>query len=90
VAGRQYVKLGDKEVDWDDSFRLYFTTKLSNPHYSPETFGQTSIINYSVTYPNPEASSLLFCQLHYSLETSGPRENPFNPFNAKPSTINHR
>jgi len=49
VQGRKFIKLGDKEVDWDDSFRLYFTTKLSNPHYSPEVFGQTMIINYSVT-----------------------------------------
>jgi dynein heavy chain len=49
VAGRSYIKLGDKEVDWDPSFRLYFTTKLANPHYSPEIFGQTMVVNYSVT-----------------------------------------
>eukprot|EP00960_Hanusia_phi_P039624 753955-Hanusia_phi.AAC.6 len=49
VGGRSFIKLGDKEVDWDSNFRLYFTTKLSNPHYSPEIFGQTMIINYSVT-----------------------------------------
>ena len=50
IAGqRKFIKLGDKEVDWDPSFRLYFTTKLSNPHYSPEIFGQTMVINYSVT-----------------------------------------
>jgi dynein heavy chain len=50
VSGqRKYINLGDKEVDWDPSFRLYFTTKLSNPHYSPEVFGQTVVINCSVT-----------------------------------------
>jgi len=49
VAGRSFIKLGDKEVDWDPSFRLYFTTKLANPHYSPEIFGQTMVVNYSVT-----------------------------------------
>ena len=49
VAGRSFIKLGDKEVDWDPTFRLYFTTKLANPHYSPEIFGQTMVINYSVT-----------------------------------------
>ena len=37
------------QVDWDDNFRLYFTTKLSNPHYSPEVFGKSMVINYSVT-----------------------------------------
>jgi len=46
---RKFIKLGDKEVDWDDSFKLYFTTKLANPHYSPEVFGKTMVINYSVT-----------------------------------------
>ena len=26
------VKIGDKDVEWDDSFKLYLTSKLSNPH----------------------------------------------------------
>ena len=43
------VKIGDKEVEWDDSFRLFLTSKLSNPHYGPETFGKVMIINFSVT-----------------------------------------
>lgn len=43
------VLLGDKEVEWDDNFRLYMTTKLSNPHYGPEISGKVMIINYSVT-----------------------------------------
>ena len=43
------IKLGDKMVEWDDNFRLYFTTKLANPHYSPEIMGKTMIINYGVT-----------------------------------------
>jgi dynein heavy chain, axonemal len=36
-------------VDWDDNFRLFFTTKLANPHYSPEVMGKTMIVNYGVT-----------------------------------------
>ena len=43
------VQIGDKAVEWDDSFKLYLTSKLSNPHYGPETFGKVSIINFSVT-----------------------------------------
>lgn len=43
------INLGDKVVDWDDGFRLFFTTKLANPHYSPEVMGKTMIINYGVT-----------------------------------------
>eukprot|EP00961_Rhodomonas_salina_P100055 1345801-Rhodomonas_salina.1 len=50
VAGnRRFINLGDKEVDWDSSFRLYMTTKLGNPHYTPEVFGKASIINFTVT-----------------------------------------
>jgi dynein heavy chain len=50
VSGaRRFIKLGDKEVDWSADFRLYLTTKLSNPHYTPEVFGKTMIINYTVT-----------------------------------------
>ena len=43
------IKLGDKMVEWDENFRLFFTTKLANPHYSPEVMGKTMIINYGVT-----------------------------------------
>lgn len=31
------IKLGDKTIDYNDEFYFYMTTKLSNPHYSPET-----------------------------------------------------
>lgn len=37
------------QVEWDDNFRLYMTSKLSNPHYGPEISGKTMIINYGVT-----------------------------------------
>ena len=46
---RRMITLGDKNVEWDANFRLYFTSKLANPHYSPEVMGKTMIINYSVT-----------------------------------------
>eukprot|EP00750_Incisomonas_marina_P009230 INCI15857.2.p1 GENE.INCI15857.2~~INCI15857.2.p1 ORF type:complete len:4529 (-),score=890.01 INCI15857.2:58-13644(-) len=46
---QEMVKLGDSVIPWDKSFRLFMTTKLANPHYSPEVMGKTMIINYSVT-----------------------------------------
>ena len=44
-----YIQIGDKKVDWDPMFRMYLTTKLANPVYTPEVMGKTMIINYSVT-----------------------------------------
>jgi len=48
-SGRQFIILGDKEVDFDPSFRMYLTTKLSNPKYSPAVFTKSMVINYTVT-----------------------------------------
>jgi dynein heavy chain len=49
AGGRKFIILGDKEVDYDPNFRLYLTTKLTNPSFSPKIFGSAMVINYSVT-----------------------------------------
>lgn len=42
------MRIGDKEVEYNPNFRFYLTTKLSNPHYSPETSAKTTIVNFAV------------------------------------------
>lgn len=48
-AGQKYIKLTDNFIDYNDNFKLYFTTKLSNPKYTPEVMGKTMVINFTVT-----------------------------------------
>jgi len=48
-AGIDYIKMNDKKLLYHKDFRLYFTTKLANPKYTPEIMGKTMVINYSVT-----------------------------------------
>ena len=42
------IKLGEKEIDYNLEFKLYLTTKLSNPHYTPEVSTKTTVINFAV------------------------------------------
>lgn len=44
-----YLKLSAEEIDYDPKFKLFIQTKLSNPHYKPETAAQCTIINFIVT-----------------------------------------
>ena len=30
------IELGDKELDYSETFKLYLMTKLYNPHFRPE------------------------------------------------------
>lgn len=48
-GGRFYVKIGDKDVEYNKNFRLFLHTKLSNPHYPPGVQAETTLINMTVT-----------------------------------------
>jgi len=62
------VKVGDKECDINDTFRLYMTTKLSNPAYTPEVYAATSIIDFTVTMKGLEDQLLARVVLYEKAE----------------------
>ena len=43
------IQIGEKTLSYNNSFKFYMTTTLSNPHYSPETFVKVTIINFAIT-----------------------------------------
>lgn len=43
------LKLGDKSIPYNNSFRFFMTTTIPNPHYSPETSVKVTILNFAIT-----------------------------------------
>ena len=57
-GNRLIIRLGDKEVEFNLEFKFYITTKLSNPHYTPEISTKTAIVNFAVKEQGLEAQLL--------------------------------
>jgi len=57
VGNRSIIKLGDEEIDYNPEFRFYITTKLANPHYTPEISTKATICNFCVKQQGLEDSS---------------------------------
>jgi len=59
IKGRSAIlKLGDQEFDFDLKFRLYMTSRMANPHWSPELAAKTTIIDFAVTQSGLEQQLL--------------------------------
>jgi len=48
-GGVMSIRVGDTMVEYDEAFRLYITTKLTNPHYPPETCVKVNLLNFMAT-----------------------------------------
>lgn len=44
------IRLGDNNVDFDENFKFFLTTKMPNPHYLPEICIKVTLINFTVTF----------------------------------------
>lgn len=61
VKGRaKLIKISDTDIDYDDKFRLYMTSRLANPHFSPELAAKATIIDFTVTQGGLEQQLLAF------------------------------
>uniref|UniRef100_A0A8D3C1H3 Dynein, axonemal, heavy chain 1 n=1 Tax=Scophthalmus maximus TaxID=52904 RepID=A0A8D3C1H3_SCOMX len=47
--GGTVLKLGDTIIPYHDDFKMYITTKLPNPHYSPEVSTKVTLINFTLS-----------------------------------------
>jgi len=43
------IKFEDREIEYDDEFKLIMITALQNPHYQPEVCVNVCLINFSIT-----------------------------------------
>uniref|UniRef100_A0A452QQ37 Uncharacterized protein n=1 Tax=Ursus americanus TaxID=9643 RepID=A0A452QQ37_URSAM len=47
--GNTVLKLGDTVIPYHEDFRMYITTKLPNPHYTPEIATKLTLINFTLS-----------------------------------------
>ena len=46
------IALADKELDYTETFKLFMTSRLPNPHYTPELSAKVTVIDFTVTMKN--------------------------------------
>jgi dynein heavy chain len=49
VGGVPNIQFGENMVEYDESFKLYITTTLPNPHFPPETCVKVALLNFMAT-----------------------------------------
>ncbi|KAG7263609.1 hypothetical protein CRUP_020859 [Coryphaenoides rupestris] len=58
--GSTVMRLGDTVIPYHHDFRMYVTSKLPNPHYSPEISTKVTLINFTLS-PSGLEDQLLGC-----------------------------
>ncbi|CAK4166458.1 unnamed protein product [Aphanomyces euteiches] len=48
-GGTLFIRLGDANIEYSETFRFYITTKLRNPHYLPEVSVKVTLLNFMIT-----------------------------------------
>lgn len=70
-----YIKLGESVIEYSQSFKLYITSKMRNPHYLPELSTKVTIINFMITFEglNDQLLGILVKKERPDLETEKER-----------------
>jgi dynein heavy chain, axonemal len=55
---RFYVKFGANDIEYNPKFQLYITTRLPNPHYTPEISTKVNVVNFIVVESGLEEQCL--------------------------------
>ena len=48
-SGLEKMNFNGSDKEYSDTFKMIFTTKMSNPHYPPEYYIKLNILNFTVT-----------------------------------------
>ncbi|XP_078256078.1 dynein axonemal heavy chain 6-like [Rhinoraja longicauda] len=49
-AGHDFIKIDNKDVEYNSNFRLYMTTRMSKPNYLPAVCILVTMINFTATF----------------------------------------
>merc|ERR1719281_1994020 len=53
-----YINVSDQNMDYSKKFSLYMTSRLPNPHFSPELSAKCTVIDFTVTLKGLEQQLL--------------------------------
>ena len=62
--GIKSIRYCDKDVNYDDQFKLFMTSKIPNPHFLPEICIKLTVINFTVTFEGLDEQLLVDVVLH--------------------------
>ena len=69
LQGSLVIKLGDAVIPYHEDFKFYITSKLPNPHYTPETSTKVTLVNFTLSprYIQPSLNVKLFSASNLNL-----------------------
>ncbi len=48
IGKKMTIKIGGNDIEYNKNLKLYITTRMSNPHYTPEVSTKVVLVNFTV------------------------------------------